>query len=77
LKDNDKIFAVAPMMDWTDRRRRVFHRQMSRHALLYTEMVTALAVTSLNVTGTTHPALLAPDVAEPWTGRGCKPSLPG
>ena len=32
------------MMDWTDRHCRVFHRQLSRHALLYTEMVTALAI---------------------------------
>ena len=32
------------MMDWTDRHCRFFHRQMSRHALLYTEMVTAPAV---------------------------------
>lgn len=37
-------FCVAPMMDWTDRHCRVFHRQMTRHALLYTEMVTALAI---------------------------------
>jgi tRNA-dihydrouridine synthase A len=37
-------FAVAPMMDWTDRHCRFFHRQMSRHALLYTEMVVADAV---------------------------------
>lgn len=32
------------MMDWTDRNCRVFHRVMSRHALLYTEMVTAPAL---------------------------------
>ena len=32
------------MMDWTDRHCRYFHRQLSRHALLYTEMVTALAI---------------------------------
>ena len=32
------------MMDWTDRHCRYLHRQMSRHALLYTEMVTARAV---------------------------------
>ena len=32
------------MMDWTDRHCRMFHRQLSRHALLYTEMVTALAI---------------------------------
>lgn len=37
-------FAVAPMMEWTDRHCRVFHRQLSRHALLYTEMVAAAAV---------------------------------
>ena len=36
--------SVAPMMDWTDRHCRVFHRHMSRHSLLYTEMVTAAAV---------------------------------
>jgi tRNA-dihydrouridine synthase A len=36
--------SVAPMMDWTDRHCRVLHRQMSRRALLYTEMVTAAAV---------------------------------
>ena len=34
----------APMMDWTDRHCRYFHRMMSCHALLYTEMVTAPAV---------------------------------
>jgi tRNA-dihydrouridine synthase A len=39
-----KIFAVAPMMEWTDRHCRVFHRLLTRHALLYTEMVTAQAV---------------------------------
>ena len=32
------------MMDWTDRHCRMFHRQLTRHALLYTEMVTALAI---------------------------------
>ena len=37
-------FAVAPMMDWTDRHCRVFHRRLSARALLYTEMVTAEAV---------------------------------
>jgi tRNA-dihydrouridine synthase A len=37
-------FSVAPMMDWTDRHCRVVHRLMSRHALLYSEMVTANAV---------------------------------
>src|SRR5438046_2218825 len=32
------------MMDWTDRHCRTFHRLMTRHALLYTEMVTAPAI---------------------------------
>ena len=32
------------MMDWTDRHCRVFHRTLTRHALLYTEMVTAAAI---------------------------------
>jgi tRNA-dihydrouridine synthase A len=44
LNYKDKIFAVAPMMDWTDRHCRYFHRQLSAHALLYTEMVTEQAV---------------------------------
>jgi tRNA-dihydrouridine synthase A len=37
-------FSVAPMMDWTDRRCRAFHRILTRRARLYTEMVTADAV---------------------------------
>ncbi|HWV51811.1 tRNA dihydrouridine(20/20a) synthase DusA [Pseudorhodoplanes sp.] len=37
-------FSVAPMMDWTDRHCRVFHRQLTRQALLYTEMLTTGAV---------------------------------
>ena len=37
-------FCVAPMMDWTDRRCRAFHRALSRRARLYTEMVTTGAV---------------------------------
>jgi tRNA-dihydrouridine synthase A len=37
-------FCAAPMMDWTDRHCRVFHRLLTRRALLYTEMVTAAAV---------------------------------
>lgn len=36
--------SVAPMMDWTDRACRGFHRLLSRRALLYTEMVTAPAI---------------------------------
>src|SRR5688572_23697626 len=41
--------SVAPMMDWTDRHCRYFHRLLSRHALLYTEMVTTGALVHGNV----------------------------
>lgn len=37
-------FSVAPMMDWTDRHCRFFLRLLSRHTLLYTEMVTTGAL---------------------------------
>lgn len=37
-------FCVAPMMDWTDRHCRLFLRQFSQHALLYTEMITTGAL---------------------------------
>jgi tRNA-dihydrouridine synthase A len=40
----DHRFSVAPMMDWTDRHCRVFHRLMTRHARLYTEMLTTGAI---------------------------------
>src|ERR1041385_4776427 len=36
--------AVAPMIDWTDRHCRFFHRRFTRRALLHTEMITAEAV---------------------------------
>jgi tRNA-dihydrouridine synthase A len=37
----DHPFSIAPMMDWTDRHCRFFHRQLTARALLYTEMVVA------------------------------------
>jgi tRNA-dihydrouridine synthase A len=37
-------FSVAPMMDWTDRHCRMFHRLMTRRARLYTEMLTTGAI---------------------------------
>jgi tRNA-dihydrouridine synthase A len=43
-KNNSLRFCVAPMMDWTDRHCRVFHRVLTRRALLYTEMLTTGAV---------------------------------
>ena len=43
-KNQEFTVSTAPMMDWTDRHCRWFHRQLSSHVLLYTEMVTANAV---------------------------------
>jgi tRNA-dihydrouridine synthase A len=40
----DRRFSVAPMMEWTDRHCRFFHRLLTRRALLYTEMLTTGAV---------------------------------
>lgn len=37
-------FSIAPMLDWTDRHERYFLRLLTRHALLYTEMVTTGAL---------------------------------
>ncbi|RMH43863.1 MAG: tRNA dihydrouridine(20/20a) synthase DusA [Gammaproteobacteria bacterium] len=42
--EQSRRFSVAPMMDWTDRHCRYFHRQLTKYALLYTEMVTAQAL---------------------------------
>ena len=44
LKLRSYRFSVAPMMDWTDRHCRVFHRLMTRRARLYTEMLTTGAI---------------------------------
>ncbi len=41
---DDYTLSVAPMMDWTDRHCRYFHRLISPHARLYTEMVTTGAL---------------------------------
>ncbi|MCO7188651.1 MULTISPECIES: tRNA dihydrouridine(20/20a) synthase DusA [unclassified Pseudoalteromonas] len=37
-------FSVAPMLDWTDRHCRTFHRMLTKHAVLYTEMITTGAI---------------------------------
>src|SRR5665213_1068802 len=37
-------FSIAPMMEWTDRHCRFFHRLLTRRALLYTEMLTTAAI---------------------------------
>jgi tRNA-dihydrouridine synthase A len=40
----DRRFCIAPMMEWTDRHCRFFHRLLTRRALIYTEMATTGAV---------------------------------
>lgn len=42
--DSSGLLSIAPMMDWTDRHCRYFHRLLTRRARLYTEMVVADAV---------------------------------
>ena len=44
IRPEDIRFCVAPMMDWTDRHCRYFHRLLTRKARLYTEMLTTGAV---------------------------------
>ncbi|MGE0846262.1 MAG: tRNA dihydrouridine(20/20a) synthase DusA [Flavobacteriaceae bacterium] len=64
-------FSVAPMMDWTDRHCRAFHRRLTRHALLYTEMVTTGAVIHgdrerlIGFDGAEHPVALQLGGSEP------------
>jgi tRNA-dihydrouridine synthase A len=60
----DRKFSIAPMMDWSDRNCRAFHRHLSARALLYSEMVTADAVLHgrrdklLGFDGAEHPVAL-------------------
>lgn len=44
LLDQARMFSVAPMIDWTDKHCRYFHRLLTSQALLYTEMITTGAV---------------------------------
>src|SRR5260221_5549954 len=59
------------MMDWTDRHCRVLHRLLSRHARLYTEMVTADAILHgdrerlIGFSDVEHPVALQLGGAEP------------
>ena len=52
-------FSIAPMMDWTDRHCRMFHRLMTRRGRLYTEMLTSGAILHGD-----RPRLLAFDPSE-------------
>ncbi len=44
VETGTKIFATAPMIDWSDRAYRVFARQLTSNALLFTEMIVADAI---------------------------------
>src|ERR1700687_3232242 len=44
MADIVRKFSIAPMMEWTDRHCRFFHRLLTRRALIYTEMLTTGAV---------------------------------
>lgn len=44
IDNSARHFSVAPMLDWTDKHCRYFHRQLSKHAWLYSEMVTTGAI---------------------------------
>jgi tRNA-dihydrouridine synthase A len=44
IQKHNRTISVAPMMDWTDRHCRYFHRMLAPDALLYTEMVTSGAI---------------------------------
>ena len=63
--------SVAPMMDWTDRHCRYLHRLLTRHTLLYTEMVTTGALLHgdvprhLRFNGEEHPVALQLGGSEP------------
>jgi tRNA-dihydrouridine synthase A len=71
LPQNSSLFSVAPMMDWTDRHCRYFHRLLSPHAVLYTEMVTTGAILygdkdrHLRFTPQEHPVILQLGGSEP------------
>ena len=68
---------VAPMLDWTDRHCRVFHRLLSRHARLYTEMVTTGALLHgdqarhLDFDAVEHPVALQLGGSEPADLAAC------
>jgi tRNA-dihydrouridine synthase A len=74
---NNWQFSVAPMMDWTDRHCRYFHRLMTRHARLYSEMVTTGALLHgnqprhLDFDAAEHPVALQLGGSEPADLASC------
>jgi tRNA-dihydrouridine synthase A len=77
MKRLSRKFAVAPMMEWTDRHCRFFHRLLTRRALLYTEMLTTGAVLHgdrarlLRHDAAEHPLALQLGGAEPGALAAC------
>lgn len=72
----DHRFSVAPMLDWTDKHCRYFHRLLSRHAVLYTEMVTTGALIHgsgdyLDYNEEEHPVVLQLGGSEPQAMAHC------
>jgi len=73
----ERRFCIAPMMDWTDRHCRFFHRLLTRRALLYTEMVTTGAVLHgdrerlIGFDPTEHPVALQLGGSEPKALAAC------
>ncbi|MGB0847880.1 MAG: tRNA dihydrouridine(20/20a) synthase DusA [Thiolinea sp.] len=67
----NRRFTIAPMLDWTDRHCRFFHRLLTQNAVLYTEMVTTgailhgNAVRHLSFNGEEHPVALQLGGSEP------------
>jgi tRNA-dihydrouridine synthase A len=77
LESRSRRFCIAPMMDWTDRHCRFFHRLLTRRALLYTEMLTTGAVLHgdrarlLRFDAAEHPLALQLGGAEPRALAAC------
>src|SRR5436305_9535270 len=73
-------FAIAPMMEWTDRHCRFFHRTLTRRALLYTEMITTGAVLRgdrtrlLAFDPAEHPVAVQPGGSDPLALAECAAS---
>ena len=77
LKAGHWRFSVAPMMEWTDRHCRFFHRLLTRRAVLYTEMLTTGAVLHgdrtrlLRYDAAEHPVALQLGGSEPRALAAC------
>src|SRR5210317_924861 len=73
----DHRLCIAPMLDWTDRYCRYFLRQISRHVLLYTEMITTGALLHreparfLDFDADEHPLALQLGGSEPTALAAC------